>query len=92
MTTKKLHLGINKNKRFSKFIKYFLTNKGFIGSKDTTLVENNVVTTDEKTIASTFNKRYINIVEISSGKPTKNLSKMSHGQSKQEILCDILNA
>ena len=24
--------------------------------------------------------------------PPKNLSKMSHGKSKQEVLCDILNA
>ena len=91
MTSKSFHLGINNNKRFSKFIKSFLTNKGFIGSKDTTLAENNVVATDEKTIACTFNKRYINIVEISSGKPTKNLSKMSSDKSKQEVLFDILN-
>ena len=27
-------------------------------------MENDVVTTDEKTVASTFNKHYINIVEI----------------------------
>ena len=55
-------------------------------------MENNVAATDEKTLASTFNKHYINIVEISSGIPPKNLSKMSHGKSKQEVLCDILNA
>ena len=51
---------------FWKFIKPFLTDKCFIGSNDITLVENDVVTTDEKTLASTFNKHYINIVEISS--------------------------
>ena len=82
---------INNNKSFWKFIKLFLTNKGFIGSNDITHMENDVVTADRKTLASTFNKHYINIVEISSGKPTKNLSKMSHGKSKQEVLCDILN-
>ena len=80
------------HRNFWKFIKPFLTNKGFIGSNDITLVENNVVTTDEKTLASTFNKHFINIVEISSAKPPKNLSKVSHGKSKQEVLCDILNA
>ena len=67
---------------FWKFIKPFLTDKRFIGSKDITLVENGVVTTDEKTLASTFNKHCINIVEISSGKPLKNLSKLSHGKIK----------
>ena len=50
------------------------------------------VTTDKKNTSSTFNKHYINIEEISSGKPLKNLSKMSHGKTKQEALCDILNA
>ena len=72
-------------------MKPFLTNKGFIGSKDITLVENHFVTTNEKTFASTFNKHYINIVEISSAKPPKSFSKMSDGKSKQEVLCNILN-
>ena len=84
--------GINSNKSFWKFVKPFLKNKGFIGSNDITLVENEVVTTDEKTLARTFNKHYINIVEISSRKTPNNLSKISHGKSKQEVLCDILNA
>ena len=55
-------------------------------------MENNVVTTDEKRLASTFNNNSINIVEMSTGKTQKNLSKMSHGKSKQEVLYDILNA
>ena len=84
--------GISTDKSFWKFIKPFLTNKSFIGSNDITLVENNVVKNDEKILASTFNKHYINIVEISCGKPQKNLSQMSHGKSKQEVLRDILNA
>ena len=41
---------------------------------------------------SLYNKHYINSVEISNGKSPKNLSKMAHGISKQEVLCDILNA
>ena len=64
----------------------------FIGINDITLVENDVVTTDEKALASTFNKHYINILDISSGRPQKNLSKTSHSKTKQEVLCDILNA
>ena len=84
--------GISNNKSFWKFIESFLTNKGFIVSNDITLVENDGVATDEKTLPGTFNKHYINIVEKSSGKPHKNISKMSHGRSKQEVLCDVLNA
>ena len=84
--------GINSNKGFWKFIKPFLTSKDFTGSNDRTLAENNIVTTDEKTLASTFNKNYIDIVEIRRGKHPKYLSKMSHGKSKQEVPRDILNA
>ena len=54
-------------------------------------MENDFVTTNEKTFASTFNKHYINIVEISSANPPKSFSKMSDGKSKQEVLCNILN-
>ena len=61
--------GLNNNKSFWKFIKPFLASKGFIGSNNINLVENDVVTTDEKTLASTFNKHYINIMDMSSGKP-----------------------
>ena len=77
--------GINSNKGFWKFIKPFLTSKDFIGSNDITLAENNIVKTDEKTLVNTFNKKR-------SGKHPKYLSKMSHGKSKQEVPCDILNA
>ena len=55
-------------------------------------MEKNVVTTDEKTLASIFNKGCIDIVEISSRKRLRNISKTSHGKSKQEALCNILNA
>ena len=64
------------NKSFWKFIKPFLTNKGFIGGNDITLVKNDVVTTEEKALARTFNKNYINIVEISSGNPPKKSFKI----------------
>ena len=42
------------------------------------------VTTDEKTLAGTFNKHYINIVDMSSEKTPKNISKISPGKSKQK--------
>ena len=54
-------------------------------------MENGVVTTNEKALASTFNKHYI-IVEISSEKSPNDLSKTPHGKSKQKVLCDIFNA
>ena len=66
---------INTNKSFSKVINSFVTNKGFIASNDITLVEKNVVTTDEETLASIFNKGCIDIVEISSRKQLRNIQK-----------------
>ena len=83
--------GINNNKSFWKFIKPFLTNKGFIVSNDITLVENDIVATDEKTLTSTFNKNYINIVEISSGKPPKIFQKYHFVKANRKY-SDILNA
>ena len=82
---------IRNNKSFWKFIKPFLTNKGFIVSNDITLVENDIVTTDEKTLTSTFNKNYINIVEISSGKPPKIFQKYHFVKANRKY-SDILNA
>ena len=64
---------INTNKSFWKFIKLFLTNN--YKQRFVTLVENKVVTTDEKTLASTFNKHCINIVEITSEKIPKKFQK-----------------
>ena len=62
---------INTSKSFWIYPNYFLSNKGFIGINNITILIKDVVTTDEKTLASTFNKHYINIVEISSGKSLK---------------------
>ena len=84
--------GINNNESFWNFIKPFLTNKGFIGSNKITLAEDGFVTIDEKALATTFNKHYINIVERSSEKSPKDLSKSSRGKSKQEVLCDTFTA
>ena len=74
---------MNTNKSFFKFIKPFLTDKHFIGSNNKTLVK--------KTLADTFNKHYINIVEISSRKLLNNMSKITHEKSTHEVLCNILN-
>ena len=56
--------GISNNKSFWKFIESFLTNKGFIVSNDITLVENDGVATDEKTLPGTFNKAVENPTKI----------------------------
>ena len=65
-----------------------ITNKGFIRSNDITLVENKVVTTDEKTLASTFNKHCINIVEITSEKIPQKFQKyhMAKANRKYSVI------
>ena len=73
-----------------KFTKHFLTNKGLIGSNDIALMKNNFATTDERKLASAFDKHDVNIVVISSRKPPKHTLKMS--RSKQEAFCDIFSA
>ena len=63
---------IVKNKEFWKRIKIFLTKKGCLENSDVMLIDNYETVTDNKTLAKTFNERYINIAERSSGlKPEK---------------------
>ena len=59
--------GIETNKSFWNFLKPFMTNKGMVASNDITLIDWKNFITDEYEISQTFNKRYINIVEKSSG-------------------------
>ena len=59
--------GLTTNKSFRKFIKPFLTNKGWIGNIDITLLHKNKLITDKKQVAKPFNNYYINIVKKSSG-------------------------
>ena len=59
------------NKSFWKFMKLFLTNKGFIGNDDITLIHKNKIISDRKQLTKLFNSYYINIVEKSSGSKPK---------------------
>ena len=55
------------NKSFWKFIKPFLKNKCCHAQNDIMLFQNDEIITEEKDLAETFNKQYINIVEKSRG-------------------------
>ena len=55
--------GIVTNKSFWKFIKPFLKNKSCHAQNDILLIQNNEIITEEKDLAETFNKHYINIVK-----------------------------
>ena len=63
--------GLTTNKSFWKFGKPFLTNKGFVGNNDITLIHKNKIIFDEKQSTKLFNSYYINIVEKSSGTEPK---------------------
>ena len=58
--------GLRTNKSFWKFMKPLLTNKGFTGNNDITLIHQNKIISDEKQLTKLFNIYYINIVEKSS--------------------------
>ena len=47
--------GLTTNKSFWKFMKPFLTNKGFIGNNDITLIHKNKIISDEKQLTKLFN-------------------------------------
>ena len=62
--------GLTTNKSFWKFMKPFLTNKGFTENNDVTLIHQNKIISDEKQLTKLFNSYYINIFEKSSGTKT----------------------
>ena len=55
------------NKSFWKFIKPFLTNKGFLTDCDIAIVDGKKIISDDFELAKTFNNHYINTVEINIG-------------------------
>ena len=59
--------GLTTSKTFWKFLKPFLTNKGFVGNNDIALIHKNKIISDEKQMTKMFNSYYINIAEKSSG-------------------------
>ena len=64
------------NKSFWKFIKPFLKNKTFHAQNDIMLIQNDEIITEEKDLAETFKKLYINIVKKYSGIKPVNVAKM----------------
>ena len=81
--------GLTTNKSFWKFMKPFLTNKGFTGNNDITLIHQNKVISDEKQLTKLFNSYYINIFQKSSG--TKTFEKKIENTSAQSVR-DIVNS
>ena len=51
--------GLTTNKSFWNFIKPLITNKGSIGSNDTTLFYKSKIISDEKQLTKLFNSYYI---------------------------------
>ena len=81
--------GLTTNKSFWKFMKPFLTNKGFTGNNDITLIHQNKIISNEKQLTKLFNSYYINIVEKSSD--TKPLGINFKNTSVQSVR-DIVNS
>ena len=64
------------NKTLSKTVKPFLANKGCITNNYNNIAKDGDIVRDEKVLLERFNKNFINIVEISSGKKTIFLRKL----------------
>ena len=84
--------GLTTNKSFWKFMKPFLTNKGFTGNNDITLIHQNKIISDEKQLTKMFNSYYINIVEKSSDTKTFGINfKNTSVQSVRDIVNSYKN-
>ena len=84
--------GIITNKNFWTFIKLFLTNKGFLGNKDITLIEGNKIITSQRELAKTFNEHYIYIVKKSSGIKSKDISQCDKNQNIHKTIREIVKS
>ena len=84
--------GLTTNKSFWKFMKPFLTNKGFTGNNDITLIHQNKIISDEKQLTKLLNSYYINIVEKSSDTKTFGINfKNTSVQSVRDIVNSYKN-
>ena len=63
------------NKEFWDLVKPFLSNKGRLANSDISLVQTNVVVTDEQELKEIFNDHYINLVEKPIGEKPTSLAK-----------------
>ena len=77
--------GLTTNRSFWKFMKPFLTSKGFTGNND----DQNKIISDEKQLTKLSNSYYINIVEKSSD--TKTFGTNFENTSVQSVR-DIVNS
>ena len=80
-----------KNKEFWKRIKTFLTKKGCLENSDVMLIDNYETVTDNKTLAKTFNERYINIAERSSGLKPEKMEFDNSLKTSRNILHSIID-
>ena len=80
--------GLTTNKSFWELMKPFLTNKGFTGNNDITLIHKYKI---EKQLTKLFNSYYINIVEKSRSTKSKTFGTNFENTSVQSVR-DIVNS
>ena len=81
--------GLTTNKSFWKSTKPFLTNKGFIGNNEITLIHKNKIISNEKQLAKLFNRYYINSAERAVALDQNSLAKIL--KTPAERLLEILS-
>ena len=81
--------GIINNKNFWNIVKPFITNKSGLVNTDVTIVQNNIVITDDNKLTELFNHHYVNIVEESSGIKPACLTDIEH-KTDFDIISEIL--
>ena len=79
------------NKSIWKFMKPFLTNKGFIGNNDITFIHKNKIISNKKQMTKLLNSYYINIVEKGSGSKQKTFGTNFENTNVQSAR-DIVNS
>ena len=85
--------GVISSKDFYKLVKPYLSEKGALTNNDITLVDDDEIVTDRKRIVEIFNKYYVNIVKIATGKSPISIKDNEENRNctNEEIVLKIIN-
>ena len=83
--------GLSSNKDFWKFVKPFVSDKGFSQNNEIILIENNDVIKKETELVELFNNYYIDIVETISGVKPEIIEDSTPNVSGKDAISKIVN-
>ena len=83
--------GLMSNRTFWKTVKPFSTKKGCMTNDSINIEKDEDIVRDKKVLVELFNKKYINIVEMSSGKKPSSLGNCEESEQEDATVDKIIS-